>query len=92
MRNAEKRFLPRYPRLSARWRRLALAVTLSACAGLAGGCAWLVRKPPADVTVIGDGSKHWYGPGELVQVRAGTNGLWVLPPEILRAMIMESTK
>lgn len=72
-------------------RRCALAM-LIACGTLACGC--LLPAKPRSVTVLGDGRKNWWDAGEAVNVpaSANTNGLWVLTPEMLESMALESVR
>ena len=69
-----------------------MAATLTVCGALAGGCKalWTTQG----VTVLGDGRQNWYAAGEAVSVPANlnTNGLWVLTPEMLRSMVLESAR
>lgn len=91
MKHEGKRRTPNSRPQMPRWLTPLSAATLIACAALACGCSALQKRPC--ITVLGDGRKNWYAPGEAVNVPAtlNTNGLWLLTPRMLEAMVLESS-
>lgn len=74
------------------WKTPARLAILTACASLASGCALFRTPRNTSVTVLGDGTRNWYPPGEAVALpaSANTNGLWVLTPAMLKHIILSS--